>query len=102
MDDPKGGQTRNELVSFDMPALPHTSSSAGRFSGQVAMPAQLMNNKEALNLLMSAGTCSGVGVAVCLAGSTRSVSHFHSHHASTLQCGALTVPVLPLLSRLHR
>jgi hypothetical protein len=64
MDDPKGGQTRSELVSFDMPALPHMSSSAGRFSGQVAMPAQLMSNKEALNLLMSAGTCSGVGVAV--------------------------------------
>ena len=53
---------KSELVSFDMPAPTMSSASPGRFSGQVAMPMNV--SAEGLNLLVNAGGCNGVGVAI--------------------------------------
>ncbi|UPQ97194.1 hypothetical protein HOP50_01g04850 [Chloropicon primus] len=64
----QGGESgRSELVSFDMPPL--ASSTPGRFSGQVVMPAGAsgalkLASKEALNALIKSGASNGVGVAI--------------------------------------
>ena len=59
--------SRSELVSFDMPAL--ASSSQGRFSGQVALPAELQGlaQKDAMRVMLGTelgSQMNGVGVAV--------------------------------------